>query len=92
MIGIGSYLLYVIMPILSLAGLIVFIRFLKGPGIANRIVAIDLLIIIGLSAMAVYSILANQPSILDIAMFMALIGFLTIVAFSYYLEKREKND
>jgi multicomponent Na+:H+ antiporter subunit F len=92
MISLGSYLFYVILPLLSLAAIIVFIRLLKGPGIPNRVVAFDLLIIIGLSAMAIYSMLAGQSSILDIAMVMALIGFLTIVAFSYYLEKRERND
>jgi len=29
---------------------------------------------------------------LDIAMILALIAFLSTVAFAYYLEKRERND
>ena len=70
----------------------VFIRFLKGPRIADRVIALDLMVIIGIGAIAVYSVLTNQPTFLDIAMVVALIGFLSTVAFAYYLEKREKND
>ena len=70
----------------------VFIRFLKGPSIADRVIALDLMVIIGIGAIAVYSVLTNQSTFLDIAMVVALIGFLSTVAFAYYLEKREKND
>jgi multicomponent Na+:H+ antiporter subunit F len=51
-----------------------------------------LLITIGIGIIAVYAILTNQSSFLDIAMILALIAFLGTVAFSYYLEKRQKND
>ena len=70
----------------------VFFRFLKGPSIADRVIALDLMVIIGIGAIAVYSVLTNQSTFLDIAMVVALIGFLSTVAFAYYLEKREKND
>jgi len=87
-----NYLLYFILPVLSLSTIIVFIRFLKGPSIADRIISLDLMVTIGLGAIAIYSILTNQVTILDIAMVVALIGFLSTVAFSYYLEKRKRND
>lgn len=87
-----NFLLYIILPILSLSTIFVFIRFLKGPSIADRVVALDLMVIIGIGAIAVYSVLSNQSTFLDIAMVVALIGFLSTVAFAYYLEKREKND
>ncbi len=87
-----NYLLYVILPILSLSGILVFIRFLKGPSIADRVISLDLLVIIGLGTIAVTSILADQATYLDVAMVVALIGFLSTVAFSYYLEKRQRND
>ena len=87
-----NFLLYIILPILSLSTIMVFIRFLKGPSIADRVIALDLMVIIGIGAIAVYSVLTNQPTFLDIAMVVALIGFLSTVAFAYYLEKREKND
>ena len=87
-----NYLLYFILPILSLATILVFIRFLKGAGIADRVVSLDLLVTIGIGGIAIYSILTGMATFLDIAMVVALIGFLTTVAFSYYLEKRNRND
>jgi multicomponent Na+:H+ antiporter subunit F len=87
-----EYLYYIILPILSISILIIFVRFLKGPTLSDRIVALDLIITTGIGIIAVYSIHTNQPTFLDIAMILALIAFLGTVAFSYYLEKREKND
>ncbi|MDB5261368.1 MAG: Na(+)/H(+) antiporter subunit MnhF [Adhaeribacter sp.] len=90
--NLNNFILYGILPILSLSTIFVFIRFLKGPSIVDRVVSIDLMVIIGIGAIAVYSILTDQPTFLDIAMVVALIGFLSTVAFSYYLEKRNRND
>ena len=87
-----NYLLYFILPVLSISTIIVLIRFLKGPSIADRIVSLDLMVTIGIGAIVVYSILTGQATFLDIAMVVALIGFLSTVAFSYYLEKRNRND
>lgn len=87
-----DYLYYFIFPVLMISVLLVFVRFLKGPSIADRVIALDLLITIGIAIIAVYSIISNQPTFLDMAMILALIAFLSTVAFSYYLERREKND
>lgn len=90
--SIHDYLTYVIIPLLSLSGLLVFIRFLVGPTLSDRVVALDLLITIGIAVIATYSIVSNRETFLDIAMILALIAFLGTVAFSYYLEKRKKNE
>ena len=87
-----DYLYFFIFPILMIAVLLVFVRFLMGPTIADRVIALDLLITIGIGIIAVYSIISNQPTFLDMAMILALIAFLSTVAFSYYLERREKNE
>lgn len=87
-----DYLYYVILPVLIISVLIIFIRFVKGPTLSDRVVSLDLLITTGLGIIAVYSIITNQPTFLDIAMVLGLIAFLGTVAFSYYLEKRERND
>ncbi len=86
-----DYLSFIILPLLSLSVLLVFIRFLKGPSLADRVVALDLIVTIGLAMMAIYAITSKQESFLDIAMIFALIAFLGTVAFSYYLEKRGKK-
>lgn len=87
-----DFLYYIIMPILAISVVFVFIRFFKGPSLSDRVVALDLLITIGIGVIAVYSIIYEQPTFLDIAMILALIAFLGTVAFSYYIEKREDND
>jgi len=87
-----KYLLYVILPMLTISTILVFIRFIKGPSIADRVISFDLMIIVGLGTIAVASMLSNQSTFLDVAMVVALIGFLSTVAFSYYLEKRQRND
>ncbi len=87
-----DYLYYIILPSLSIGIILVFIRFLRGPGISDRVVALDLLITIGIGIIAIYSIITNQPTFLDIAVILALIAFLGTTAFSYYLEKRKKRE
>jgi multicomponent Na+:H+ antiporter subunit F len=86
-----NFFYYFILPVLSLSVLLVFVRFLRGPGIVDRVVALDLLITTGIAIIAVYSILTNQSTFLDMAMILALIAFLGTVAFSYYLQKKQKN-
>ncbi len=85
-----DFLYYIILPILSISVLLIVIRFIKGPSIVDRVIALDLIITTGIGIISVYSIITNQPTFLDIAMILALIAFLSTVAFSYYLEKRNK--
>ena len=80
-----EYFTYVIMPILSLSLILVFIRFLKGPQFADRIVALDLTISIGVGVIGVFTLISQESNFLDIAMLLALIAFLGTIAFSYYL-------
>lgn len=89
---VSDYLYYVILPLLAVAILLMFIRFIKGPSLSDRVVSLDLLLTTGIGVIAVYSVYTDQATFLDIAMIMALIAFLGTVAYSYYLEKREKND
>jgi multicomponent Na+:H+ antiporter subunit F len=87
-----EYLYYIILPILVLSVVLVLIRFFKGPSINDRIVALDLMITIGIGIIAIYSIISNQSTFMDIALIFALIAFLSTTAFSYYLEKRKRKD
>jgi multicomponent Na+:H+ antiporter subunit F len=92
MTNLEFFLYWIILPVLALSILLVFIRFLMGPRISDRIVALDLLITIGIGIIAVYSIISEQKTFLDIAMILALIAFLGTVALSYYLEKRNRDE
>ncbi len=87
-----TLLYYAVLPMLMLSVALVFVRFAKGPKLSDRVISLDLLITIGIGIIAVYSIIFDHSTFLDIAMILALIAFLSTVAFSYYLEKREKDD
>lgn len=89
---VSEYLYFVILPLLAVAIVLIFVRFIIGPSLADRVVALDLMLTTGIGVIGVYSVYTDQPTFLDIAMIMALIAFLGTVAYSYYLEKREKND
>lgn len=89
--SIYDYLYYVILPVLALSVVFIFVRFVKGPSLSDRVIALDLLITTGIGIIALYSIVYNKPTFLDIAMILALIAFLGTVAFSYYMERREKK-
>ncbi|NBC57040.1 MAG: cation:proton antiporter [Bacteroidetes bacterium] len=90
--SLNDFLYYIILPLLSFSIVLVFIRFLKGPSIVDRIIALDLIVTIGIGIISIYSIINNQPNFLDIALILALIAFLGTVAFTYYLEKRDNNE
>lgn len=85
-----EFIYYIVIPILSISVIFILIRFLKGPSIIDRIIALDLIITTGIGFIGAYSILTNRPAFLDVAMILALIAFLGTVAFSYYIQKRNK--
>ena len=74
--------------LLSLALVFAFIRLLLGPSLPDRVVALELIASITVGLIAAYAVNAGVPAALDVALVLALTGFLAAVAFSRYLEKR----
>ena len=68
-----------------------FIRLAKGPDAADRIVALDLISILIVAFLAVYSIYARETSFLDVAIAYALIAFLGTVALARFLIRSAKT-
>ena len=87
-----EYLSYIVIPIISLALMIIFVRFIKGPHVADRVVALDLIITSGVGLIGIFCILYENSSFLDTATILALIAFLSTIAFAYYLDKGKKSD
>lgn len=87
-----AYLLYVVVPIICLSLLIMLVRFLKGPHVVDRVIALDLIITAGVGLIGVICIMYEDSSFLDAATILALIAFLSTIAFAYYLDKGKKND
>ncbi|TVQ52390.1 MAG: cation:proton antiporter [Phycisphaerales bacterium] len=75
---------------LAVAMLIAMVRLLRGPSLADRVVALDLIAALAVGVITVYSIYTNQTMLLRAGIVVALVVFVGTVAFAMYLEKRAK--
>lgn len=62
-------------------------RLLKGPSLEDRIVAFDVMSIMGVSLLVILSLYYKKEFYLDIALVFALIGFLGSTLFARFIEK-----
>lgn len=84
-----SILITITFGLLTLAIFGAFIRLVRGPSLPARVVALDLMGSLVVGIIAVYAVATEQPIFLDVAIVLALIGFLGTVAFAYFIEKGE---
>ena len=80
----------IVLPLMSLAILLAFVRLARGPSLADRVIAFDLLATFGIATLAAYSVVTGQIAYLDVGLMLALVSFLATVAFAHYLEKNTK--
>jgi len=79
--------------ILFASGIIIFsmililIRVIKGPELADRIIATDIFAANLIGLIITYSLISNELIYIDIALVVSLIAFLGTMAFAYYLIK-----
>lgn len=78
------------MALLLAALLIGFIRLTKGPGVADRIVAFDLIALTIMGFILVYSVHDKDDIYIDIPIVIALVAFIGTVAISTYLNQKER--
>jgi multicomponent Na+:H+ antiporter subunit F len=78
----------VALVVMSLALVLSLARLIRGPSLPDRVVALDLIAVLAVGVIAIYSITTVQPALLDAALVLALIVFLGTVIFARYLERR----
>jgi multicomponent Na+:H+ antiporter subunit F len=83
-----SLALGLVLPGLAAALMLTFVRLVKGPSLPDRVIALDLMSVIGIGLIATYAIATGQPILLDVAIILALLSFLGTVAFARYVERR----
>lgn len=66
-----------------------FIRLVKGPSLPDRVVALDMMTVLIVSFCGLYAILSEQSAFVDVAIVVAVIGFLATVALARYVERRQ---
>jgi len=72
---------------LSVALLFGFIRLIKGPSLPDRVVSLELIASIVVGYVGVHAIDTGVPSLLDVAIVIALTAFLTAVGSARFLER-----
>lgn len=76
-----------------MAALVVgFVRLAIGPSLADRVVALDMMTITIIVFCGIFAVMTNDASFLDVAIVLALIGFLATVALARYAERRFERD
>jgi multicomponent Na+:H+ antiporter subunit F len=67
--------------------LLVLVRLVRGPDLANRVVALDLLSVLGVGIAATSAVVSGDAVYLDVALILALVAFVSTVAFARYAER-----
>ena len=75
---------------LTVAMFLAAIRVLRGPTLADRVVALDLMAAAAVGIAIGYYLRHGQIAFLDIAIAIALVSFVATVAFASYLERRSE--
>ncbi|GAA5077506.1 cation:proton antiporter [Roseibacterium beibuensis] len=65
-----------------------FIRLIKGPSLPDRIVALDMMTVQIVSFCGLYAILSGDTAFVDVAIVLALVGFLATVALARFVDRR----
>lgn len=77
---------------MGIAFILSFIRLVKGPTVPDRVVALDLIAALAVGVIALYAIASERAVYIDAAITLALIAFVSTVAFARYLIKRGTGD
>ncbi|MEM1398960.1 MAG: monovalent cation/H+ antiporter complex subunit F [Pseudomonadota bacterium] len=82
--------------LMLLGVVIVFIRIIKGPSLADRALALDLMLNLGMGLIALTAIRTAYYAYLDVAIALGLVGFLATAAFARFIihrrVRRESED
>jgi multicomponent Na+:H+ antiporter subunit F len=76
---------------LSVAMILTIVRIILGPTLADRVLALDLLTLVALAFVCVIAVRTGLMLYLDIAIALALLGFLATVAFARYIMRRTRQ-
>jgi multicomponent Na+:H+ antiporter subunit F len=69
-----------------------FARLIKGPSLSDRIVALDMMTVLIVSFCGLYALRSKDTAFVDVAIVLALVGFLATVALARYVERRDTQQ
>lgn len=78
------------MVILSVA--LAFLRLVRGPSLPDRVVAFDMMTVAIVAFCGLAAIRYDAPALLDVAVVLALVGFLATVALARFAERNTARN
>ena len=78
----------VVLPLMGLAFLIAMIRLVRGPSLADRVVAFEVMGATVTCILGVLAIVSGSTSYFDVTLVIALVTFLGTVAVAAYIQRR----
>ncbi|MGD8487171.1 MAG: monovalent cation/H+ antiporter complex subunit F [Chloroflexota bacterium] len=76
---------------LTISLAITFVRIVRGPSLMDRVVALELTASLVAGIVAVYAIGTDDPALIDVAIALALVAFISAVAFARYAERARQR-
>jgi multisubunit Na+/H+ antiporter MnhF subunit len=71
----------------AVAVLLGAVRAVMGPGMVDRVIALDMLTVAGVAVAALAARVTGAPAFLDVALGIALLGFIATIAFARMVER-----
>ncbi|QFU00643.1 Na(+)/H(+) antiporter subunit F [Halomonas sp. THAF5a] len=87
-----SPVILVSLALMVLALCLAFVRLFRGPSLPDRVVALELFSSILVGIIGVIAIATDVPSLLDVAIVMALMAFMAAIGFARFLERGGPRD
>jgi multicomponent Na+:H+ antiporter subunit F len=78
----------ILMVPLALAVVLAGYRMIKGPGYADRFVALDMLTAVAVAFSALTAVATGRGAFLDVGLGLALVNFVSTCAFATFLERK----
>ncbi len=82
-----EFLISIAATLMCVAFLLALYRFLKGPSVADRVVAFDVLTIVAVTGIVLTALVQGRGIYLDVALIYALLSFLGVIVVARYLER-----
>ena len=76
------------MGVLGVAMVLAVVRLLRGPTLADRVVALDLLAFFSAGIVALAAVVSDRAELVIVAVVVALLTFMGTAAFALYLERK----
>ncbi|MCA9284074.1 MAG: hypothetical protein KDA22_02575 [Phycisphaerales bacterium] len=81
----------VCLVLMAVALCIGLLRLLRGPTLADRVVALDAMVVVAAAMIALFAIVTDDPMLIRVTLVIALVGFMSTVALASFISARGRS-